>query len=133
MSSLQSSICNINTQIRRPLLHNNHPDRTTLLEMVHMLQQRTHLFRIHKVCVHFNIKGIENVDELAKKIKESEHKLPSFPHEDAHSIPYFLQNDFWFGNMSHTPYKGPIQHLQKYLTKYYNIFFLEYLEENFST
>ena len=33
--------------------------------------------------------------------------------------------------MSHTPYKGPICHLQKYLIKDNNMFLLEYLEEKF--
>ena len=33
--------------------------------------------------------------------------------------------------MSRTPYKGPIQHLQKYLIKHNNMFLAEYLGEKF--
>ena len=97
-----------NTQIRHHSLHHNHPNKTILSEMIQMLQQRTTTFTIYKARVHSNITGNDKVDELAKARHELEHREPIFPYEDAHSIPYFLHKDFWLGNMSHTPYKGPI-------------------------
>ena len=96
-----------------------------------MLQQRKHILMIHKVRAHSNIKGIKNSKKLAKSGSENEHRLPSFLHEDAHSTPYYLHTDFWLDSMSRTPYIGPIGHLQKYLIKHYNMFFLKYLEEKF--
>ena len=48
-----------------------------------------------------------------------------------HTLPPTPPQDIWIGNMSSTPYKGPIRHLQKQLGKYNNIFLLEYLEDKF--
>ena len=119
------------TQIIHPSLHTNHPDKTILSEMVQMLQQRTHTLTIHKVRAHSNIHGNDKVDELAKAGHDSEHQWHLSPHEYAHSTPYFLHKDSWLGNMDRTPYKGPIRHLQKQLTKQRNIFLLEQLEDKF--
>ena len=95
-----NSLYLLNTQIKHPSLHNNHPDKTTLLEMVNMLQQRTQTLTIYKVRAHSNILGNEEADALAKAGNELEHRHPIFPHKHAHSIPYFLHKDFWLGNMT---------------------------------
>ena len=96
------------TQIIHPSLHNNHPDKTILSEMVDMLQARTQITELHKVKAHSKIHGNEIADELAKACKNILHTLPIFPHEYAHSTPYYLQKNFWKDRMSRTPYKGPI-------------------------
>ena len=109
-----NSLYLLNTQIKHPSLHTNHPDKTILFEMVQMLQQITHTLTIYKVRAHFNIIDNDKADELAKVGHELEHRLSILPYEDAHSMPYFLHEDFWLGSMSRIPYKGPIRHLQKY-------------------
>ena len=126
-----NSLYLLNTQIRHPSLHTNHPNRTILSEMIKMLQKRTNLFTIYKVRAHSNIARNDKADELAKAGHEEEYRLSIFPYKDAHSKPYFLYKDFWLGNMSCTSYKEPIRHLQKYLIKHNNMFLLEYLKEKF--
>ena len=69
---------------------------------------------------------------VAKAGNKFEHQYPIFSHENTYSTTYFLYKDFWLGNMTRIPYKGPIRHLQRYLIKYYNMFLLKYLEEKFS-
>ena len=96
-----------------------------------MLQQQMHTLTIYKVKAHFNVAGNDKADELVKACHEYEHCLPISSHEDAHSSPYFLHKDFWLGNISRTPCKGPIRHLQKHLTKHYYMILLEYLEEKY--
>ena len=124
MDSL-NSLYLLNTQIRHPSLHTNDPDKTILFEMVQMLQKQTHTLTIQKVRAHSNIVGNDKADKLAKAGYKFEYCFPFFPHEGAHSTPYFLHKDFWIGNMSRTPYKGPIIYLQKQLAKHYNMFLLE--------
>ena len=126
-----NSLYLLNTQIKYPSIYNNHPNKTILSEMVKMLQQRNHPLIIYKMCTHSNICGNDKADFLAKEGNELEYRHPCFPHEYAHSTPYYLHKEFWLGNMMRTPYKGPIRHLQTYLTKYYNLFLLEHLEEHF--
>ena len=126
-----NSLYLLNTQIKHSSLHTNHADRTILSDMVEMLQKRTNILTIYKVKAHSNITINDKADELAKARYEEEHRLSIFLNEDAHSKSYFLHKDFWLGNMSRTPYKGPIRHLQKYLIKYNNMFLLEYLKEKF--
>ena len=115
IDSLNSLIL-LNIQIKHPSIHNNHPDKTILSEMVKMLQQRNHPLTIYKVRTHSNIRGNDKANSLAKEGNELEHRHPCFPHELVHSTPYYLHKDFWLGNMTRTPYKGPIRHLQTYLT-----------------
>ena len=72
----------IKTQIKHLTLHNNHPDKTILQEIVKLLQQRTQPTTLYKVRAHANILGNE---------KEKEHIDAINPHEFAHSTPYYYQ------------------------------------------
>ena len=78
----------IKTQIKHLTLHNNHPDKTTLQEIVKLLQQRTQPTTLYKVRAHANIEGNEKADELAKEGREKGHFDAINPHEFAHSTPY---------------------------------------------
>ena len=53
----------IKTQIKHLTLHNNHPDKTILQEIVKLLQQRTQPITLYKVRAHANILGNEKADE----------------------------------------------------------------------
>ena len=96
-----------------------------------MLRQRIQKLTIYKVQAHSNIIGNDRADTLAKFGYENEHMPPNFFQENAHSTSYFLHKDLWLGNMSHTFYKGLIRHVQIYLTKHYQMFLFEYLEDKF--
>ena len=113
-----NSIYLLLTQILHPTLHNNHQDKTILAEMATMLQQRTQSTTISKVRAHFKIKGNEIANTLAKEGRFKQHYYPTLPHEHAYATPYYLQKNFWKGNLIRTPYKGPIKHFQRYLIKY---------------
>ena len=52
----------LNTQIKHPTLHNNHPDQTTLASMVQILQNWTQPITLYKVRAHVNIEGNEKTD-----------------------------------------------------------------------
>ena len=83
----------LNTQIKHPSLHNNHPDKTILTQIIQMLQSRIQPTSIHKVKAHSNITSNNIVDTLAKNGRHKQHSLPTEPHEFAHSIPYYFQKD----------------------------------------
>ena len=118
-------------QIKHPSLYTNHLDNTILLKMVNMLQQCTQITSLHKVRAHSKIQGNEIVDKLTKARRSYAHTFPIFPHEHAHSTPYFLQKNFWKGRMDRTPYKGPIRHLQRYIIKYTHEYHLEQVALDF--
>ena len=79
----------IKTQIKHLTLHNNHPDKTILQEIVKLLQQRTQPTTLYKLRAHANILGNEKADELAKEGREKEHIDAINPHEFTHSTPYY--------------------------------------------
>ena len=60
----------IKTQIKHLTLHNNHPDKTILQEIVKLLQQRTQPTTLYKVRAHANFEGNEKADDLAKEGRE---------------------------------------------------------------
>ena len=126
-----NSLYLINTQLRHPSAHNNHPDKTILEKIMEMLQRRMHLIQLHKVKAHSNIIGNEIVDALAKRGSQKAHTLPIESHEFAHSTPYYLHKDEWIG-MHTTPYKGSIRNFQRYLHKYTTKNHLTELAMNFS-
>ena len=101
----------IKTQIKHLTVHNNHPDKTILQEIVKSLQQRTQPTTLYKVQAHATIVGIEKADELAKEGREKGHIDAMNPHEFAHSTPYYYQKDWWH-SMDETPDKGPIKFLE---------------------
>ena len=107
----------IKTQIKHLTLHNNHPDKSILQEIIELLQQKTQPTTLYKVQAQDNIKGNEKVDERAKEGRENEHTNAINPHEFAHSIPYYYQKDWWH-SMDETLDKGPIRFLEKYIIKY---------------
>jgi hypothetical protein len=125
-----NSLYLINTQIRHPSTHNNHPDKTILQEIVTMLLQRTQPTSLHKVKAHTNITCNEIADALAKRGRKQRHHYPSLPREFSHSTPYYLHKDEWIG-MYHTPYKRPIRNFQRYLHKYTTDTYLTELAHNF--
>jgi hypothetical protein len=86
-----SSLYLINTQIKHPT------------------QQNT----LHKVRAHTNVIGNKEADKLAKESSkiELENDMPTQPHEDAYSTPY------WWCREDDHPYKGPIRHPKSYLEK----------------
>ena len=55
------------TQIIYMSLHTGHPNKTILLEMVDMFQQRTQITTLHKVRVHSKIQGNEIANKLPKQ------------------------------------------------------------------
>ena len=121
----------IKTQIKHPTLHNNHPDKTILQEIVELLQQRTQPTTLYKVRAHTNIEGNEKADELAKKGREKEHIDAINPHEFAHSTPYYYQKDWWH-SIDKTLDKGPIRFLKKHIIKHDKKYNLEIIATNFS-
>jgi hypothetical protein len=78
-----------------------------------MLKNRIAPVTLHKVRAHTNVIRNEEADTLAKEGSkiDLENDIPTQPHEDAHSTPYW-----WCRDDDH-PYKGPIQHLKSYLEK----------------
>ena len=62
----------IKTQIKHLTLHNNHPDKTILQEIVRLLQQTTQPTTLYKVRAHANIEGNEKADKLAKEGREKD-------------------------------------------------------------
>ena len=120
----------LNTQIKHPSMHNNHPDKTILTQIVQMLQSRTQPTSLHKVKAHSNITGNEIVDTLAKNGRHKPHFLPTELHEFAYSTPYYFHKDEWIG-MHQTPDKGPIRNFQRYLIKYTTYNYLTELARNF--
>ena len=84
--------------------------------MVEMLQNRTQLTTLHKVCAHANIDGNEKADELAKLGRIKDHRVAKHPYEHAHATPFYFQKDDW-PSMAATFDKGPIRFLDKYLKK----------------
>ena len=109
-----NSLYLINTQLRHPSTHNNHPDKTILSQIASLLSTRIQPTELHKVKAHANITRNEIVDALAKTGHRKPHSLPNEPHEHAYSTPYYLHKDEWIG-MHYTPYKGPICNFQSYL------------------
>ena len=103
----------IKTKIKHPALHNNHPDKTILQEIVELLQQRIQPATLYKVQVHANFEGNEKADKLAKEGRKKEYIDAISPHEIAHSTPYYYQKDWWH-SMDETSDKGPIQFLEKH-------------------
>ena len=97
----------IKTQIKHPTLHNNHPNKTILQEIVELLQQKTQFTTLYKVRALANIEGNEKADKLAKIGRKKGHFDAIYPLEFAHSTPYYYQRDWWH-SMSETPDKGPI-------------------------
>jgi ribonuclease HI len=125
-----NSLYLINTQIRHPSKHTNHPNKTILTQIVTMLQSRTHPIALHKVKAHTDIIGNEIVDVLEKSGLRKPHSMPNKPHEHAYSTPYYLHKDEWI-RMHYTPYKGPIRNFQRYLQKYTIDQYLTELARNF--
>jgi hypothetical protein len=125
-----NSLYLINTQLRHPSAHNNHPDKTILLQIASMLTTRTQPIALHKVKAHSNITGNEIVDALAKSGRTKLHSLPNEPYKHAHSTSYYLHKDEWTG-MHYTPNKGPIRNFQRYLQKYTTDTHLTELARNF--
>jgi ribonuclease HI len=122
-----NSLYLLNTQIKHPSLHNNHPDKTILTQIIEMLQSRTQPTSLCKVKAHSNIIGNEIVDTLAKNGWHKQHSLPTESHEFAHSTPYYFHKDEWIG----MHYKGPIRNFQRYLIKYTTDNHLTELARNF--
>ena len=92
-------------------LHNNHPDKTILQEIVELLQQRTQSTTLYKVRAHANIEGNEKANELAKEGREKEHIDAINPHKFAYSTPCYYQKDWWH-SIDETPDKYPIRFLK---------------------
>ena len=107
----------IKIQIKHLTLHNNHPNKTILQEIVELLQQRTQPTILYKVQAHANIEGNEKADELAKEGRKKEHIDAINPHKFAHSKPYYYQKDWWH-SMDETPDKGPIRFFEKHIIKH---------------
>jgi hypothetical protein len=120
----------LNIQMKHPSLHNNHPDKTILTQIIEILQSRIQPTSLHKVKAHTNIIGNEIVDTLAKNGRHKQHSLPTVPHEFVHSTPYYFHKDEWIG-MHYTPYKGHIRNFQQYLIKYTTKNHLTKLARNF--
>ena len=120
----------IKTQIKHLTLHNNHPDKTILQEIVELLQQRTHPTTLYKVQAYANIEGNDKANELAKEDREKEHTNAINPHEFAHSTPYYYQKDWWH-SMDETSDKGPIRFLEKYIIKHDRKYNLEVIATEF--
>ena len=85
----------LNTQMKHPTLHNNHPDKTILSEMIELLQNRTQPTTLYKVRAHANIDGNEQANKLAKEGNLKSHSNAHMPHKFAHSTPYYFQKDWW--------------------------------------
>ena len=120
----------IKTQIKHLTLHNNHPDKTILQEIVELLQQRTQSTTLYKVQAYANIEGNEKTDELAKEGREKEHSNAINPHKFAHSTPYYYQKDWWH-SMDETTIKGLIRFLEKHIIKHDRKYNLEVIATKF--
>ena len=120
----------IKTQIKHPTVHDNHPHKTILQEIVKLLQQRTQPTTLYKIRAHANIEGNEQAHELAKEGKKKEHTDAINPHEFAHSTPYYYQRDWWH-SMEETPDKGPIRFLEIHIIKHHRKHNLEIIATNF--
>ena len=107
----------IKTQIKHLTLHNNHPDKTILQEIIELLQQSTQPTTLYKVQAHANIEGNEKVGKLAKEGRKKEHTDAINPYEFAHSTPYYHQKDWWH-SMDKTPDKGSIRFLENHIIKH---------------
>ena len=103
----------VKIQIKHPMLHNNHPDKMILEEIVTLLQQQTQPTSLYKVRVHANIESNEQAHQLAKDGRDKDHQDANNPHKFAHSTPYYYQKDWWH-SMEETPNKGPIRFLDKH-------------------
>lgn len=68
-----NSLYLINTQIKHPSLHVNHPNKTISIEIITMPQQRTHPTTLYKVRAHANISGNKIADDLAKAGHNKQH------------------------------------------------------------
>jgi hypothetical protein len=108
-----NSLYLINTQIKHPTKQNNHLDKTILALIVKMLKNRATPTTLHKVRAHTNVISNEEADKLAKEDSkiDLENDIPTQPHENAHSTPYW-----WCRDDDHL-YKGPIRHLKSCLEK----------------
>ena len=107
----------LNTQIKHPTMHNNHPYKNILESMIKMLQSHTQTTTLHKVKAHTDINGNKQANTLAKLGCELDHRGAVATYEHAHPTPYYLQKDWWH-SMQKTPDKGPIRHLGKYVLEY---------------
>ena len=125
-----NSLCLINTQLRHPSTHNNHPNKTILSQTTTMQQSQIQPISLHKVKAQANITGNKIVDALAKSSQYKAHSLPTKPHEHVHSTPYYLHKDEWIG-MHYTPYRGPIKNFKSYLKKHTTSTHLIELGRNF--
>jgi hypothetical protein len=78
-----------------------------------MLKNLTTNTYLHKIRAHTNIIGNKEANKLAKEGSKIElaNDIPTQPHEDAHSTPYW-----WCRDDDHL-YKGPIRRLKPYLEK----------------
>ena len=107
----------IKTQIKHFTLHNNHPDKIILQEIVELLQPRPQPTTLYKVQAHTNIEGNEKADELAKKGREKEHPDAINSHKFARFTPYYYQKDWWH-SMDEIPDKGLIRFIEKHIIKH---------------
>ena len=121
----------VKTQIKHSTLHNNHPDKTILREIVDLLQQRVQPTTLFTVRAHANIEGNEKADELVKEGRDKEHIDAINPHEFTQSTPYYYQKDWWH-SMDETSDKGSIRLLEKHIIKYDRKHNLEVIATDFS-
>jgi ribonuclease HI len=84
---------NLNTHIKHPTMHNNHPDKIILTNMVDILKTRTHPTTFHKVKAHINIVGNEQADKLAKIGATKRYSFVSKSYEHAYTTPFYFQKD----------------------------------------
>ena len=108
-----NSLYLINTQIKHPILQNNHPNKTILALIAKMLKDCIAPTTLHKVRAHTNVKSNVEVDKLAKEGSkiDLENNMPIQPHKNTHCTPLW-----WCRDDDHL-YKGPIRHLKTYLEK----------------
>ena len=66
----------IKTQIKHLTLHNNHPDKTILQEIVELLQQKTQPTTLYKVQAHITLKAMKKQTNLLKKVKKMNTPMP---------------------------------------------------------
>ena len=120
----------IKTQIKHPTLHNNHPDKTILQEIVELLQQWTQPTILYKIRAHANIEGNQKADKSTKEGRKKKHIDAINPHKFAHSTPYYYQKD-WRHFMDETLDKGPIQFFGKHIIKHDRKYNLEIIATKF--
>ena len=125
-----NSLYLLNTQIKHPTMHNNHPNKIIFYPNCSNATIKNPPMSLHKVKAHSNVTGNEVVDTLAKNGWHKPQSLPSAPPEFAHSTPYYFHKDEWIG-MHQTPYKGPTKNFQRYLIKYTIDNHLTELAQNF--